>query len=122
MIYQEQWHNLYAEFMEYLPTFTINLSQMQVHIPYIEHLGIITPTLSAFSASHITCVDMVPERAMASQKSEMLMLQKSQGTPTTVWMVLNAVVNIVGSLSSLSLNWLLLAGFLVAINSSSLQA
>ena len=26
--------------MVYLPTFTINLGQMQVNIPYIEHLGL----------------------------------------------------------------------------------
>ena len=25
--------------MEYLPTFTINLGQMQANIPYVEHLG-----------------------------------------------------------------------------------
>ena len=26
--------------MEYLPTFTIILSQMEVNIPYMEHMGI----------------------------------------------------------------------------------
>ena len=29
----------YAPFMENLRTFTINLSQMQVDIPYMEHMG-----------------------------------------------------------------------------------
>ena len=33
-------HIPYAPCMEYLPTFTINLGQMQVNIPYMEHLGI----------------------------------------------------------------------------------
>ena len=29
-----------APCMEYLPTFTLNMAQMQVNIPYMEHLGI----------------------------------------------------------------------------------
>jgi len=44
MIYQEQWHILYAECMEYLPAFIKILSQMQEHVPNMEKLGIITPT------------------------------------------------------------------------------
>ena len=35
-----------AQCMEYLPTFTIEISQMEVNWPYIEHLGLdkATPT------------------------------------------------------------------------------
>ena len=95
MIYQEQWHILNAECMEYLPEFIKILSQMQVHIPNMDNLG-------TNSVSNLTTV--FPAFLLISRRLK-------TGTITSFpWAPVNHGCH------------QLPTGFLGAINSSSLQA